>query len=194
MVERSAIETQRLRLEPFAPAHAEAMLAYYERNRAHLDPWEPARSATFYTLALHRDECARAVEAAGRQEYVRFAVFSREDETLVGLFNLWHIRRGVIHAAIVGYSVDEAHGGRGFATEAGAAVVNYAFAVLKLHRIETSYHPMNERSGRVLRKLGFSVEGYARDYLFMRGAWQDAILVARINPDWTPSPAEGAAL
>ena len=182
----AAIRTERLVLEPFAPAHAEAVRDYYERNRAHLDPWEPARPPQFYTVAYHRAQAELAVEARARDEYVRFAVFARDDGALVALHNLWGIRRGVIHAAIIGYSVDEAHGGRGIATEAGAAVVEYAFDVLRLHRVETSYHPLNERSGRVLRKLGFTVEGFARDYLFMRGAWQDAVLVSKVNPEWTP--------
>jgi ribosomal-protein-alanine N-acetyltransferase len=180
------IQTERLVLEPFSPAHAEAVRDYYDRNRAHLDPWEPARPPAFYTVEYHREQGALAVTALARDEYARFAVFSREDRSLVALHNLWNIRRAVIQAAVIGYSVDEAHGGRGIATEAAAAVVDYAFDVLNLHRVETSYHPMNERSGRVLRKLGFTVEGYARDYLFMRGAWQDAILVSKINPRPTP--------
>jgi len=71
--------------------------------------------------------------------------------------------------------------------EAAGAVVTYAFETLRLHRLETSYQPTNERSGRVLRKLGFVVEGYARDYLFLNGAWRDGILAARINPD-APRP------
>jgi ribosomal-protein-alanine N-acetyltransferase len=182
-----AIETERLRLELYAPQHAPQILAYYERNRAHLEPWEPTRDAAFYTLGFQHDECVKAEAAFLRGEYVRFAVFAKDDGALVGLFNLWNIRRGVIHCAIIGYSVDGACEGRGYATEAGGAVVDYAFGSLRLHRVETSYHPLNERSGRVLRKLGFAVEGYARDYLYMRGAWRDAILVARTNPDWTPA-------
>ena len=191
-VSPTALETQRLVLEPYTEAHAAQILDYYVRNRAHLEPWEPIRAPQFSTLDFHRDECTKAERARRRDEYVRFAAFSRDDGALVALFNLWNIRRGVIYCAIIGYSVDEAHVGRGFATEAGAAVVDYAFGRLNLHRLETSYHPRNERSGRVLRKLGFAVEGYAREYLRMRGGWQDAILVSRVNPAWAP-PAEGAS-
>lgn len=178
--------TDRLRLEHYSVRHAPAILDYYVRNRAHLERWEPERASEFYTLAYHRRECERAESAARSDEFVRFAAFAREGDALVALVNLWNIRRGVIQAAVIGYSVDEASGGHGYATEAAGAVVAYAFGSLNLHRVETSYHPLNERSGRVLRKLGFAVEGYARDYLYMNGRWNDAILVSRINPDWRP--------
>jgi [ribosomal protein S5]-alanine N-acetyltransferase len=180
------LRTARLRLEPLGPQHAAALLAYYERNREHLEPWEPQRSADFFTLAHHALEGERAVVAAAQERDVRFIVFERDGTEIVGLMNLWNIRRGVVQAAIIGYSIDAAHEGRGYATEAGHAVVDYAFETLRLHRIETSYQPTNERSGRVLRKLGFTVEGYARDYLYLNGAWRDAILVARTNASAPP--------
>jgi ribosomal-protein-alanine N-acetyltransferase len=180
------LETERLRLEPYAPQHAPEILDYYSRNRPHLDPWEPARAPSFYTLDFHQRECEQAEAANRRGEFVRFAAFAKDGGALVSLVNLWNIRRGVVHCAIIGYSVDAAHEGRGYATEAAGAAVDHGFGALNLHRLETSYHPTNERSGRVLRKLGFTVEGYARDYLYMRGAWRDAVLVARTNPAWVP--------
>jgi ribosomal-protein-alanine N-acetyltransferase len=138
----------------------------------------------FYTLAYHERELERAVVAAAQERDVRFGAFAGDE--LVGLINLWNIRRGVVQAAIIGYSVDAAHEGRGYATEAARAVVTYAFETLALHRLETSYQPTNERSGHVLRNLGFVVEGYARDYLYLNGAWRDAILAARTNPAAPP--------
>jgi len=110
----------------------------------------------------------------------------RTRDEVLALINLWDIRRGAIQAAILGYSVDRAHEGHGYVTEAVRAVIAYAFGALALHRIETSYHPTNQRSGRVLQRLGFSVEGYARDYLYIDGAWRDAILVGLTNPAWRP--------
>jgi ribosomal-protein-alanine N-acetyltransferase len=180
------LTTPRLRLAPLVPAYADAVCAYYARNRAHLDRWEPARPADFDTVGYHRRELEMTWRAQVRDECARFAVHLREGEELLAIVNLWNIRRGAIQAAILGYSVDAAHEGQGYVTEAAGAAVGFAFDVLRLHRVETSYHPTNERSGRVLRRLGFTVEGYARDYLYIDGAWQDAVLVGLANPAWTP--------
>jgi ribosomal-protein-alanine N-acetyltransferase len=83
---------------------------------------------------------------------------------------------------VLGYSLDGAAQGKGLAREAVGAVVDYAFATLGLHRIEANYQPNNDRSGKLLRSLGFVVEGYARDFLFIDGGWRDHILTSRTNP------------
>ena len=56
-----------------------------------------------------------------------------------------------------------------------------------------NYMPINERSGRLLRSLGFQVEGYARDYLYVGGAWRDHVLTALTNPNPDFSPAAPAS-
>jgi len=45
----------------------------------------------------------------------------------------------------------------------------------------SSYLPTHERSGRLLRRLGFTVEGYARDYLLLDGEWRDHILTSLVS-------------
>jgi len=55
---------------------------------------------------------------------------------------------------------------------------------MNLHRIMANYVPTNERSASVLKKLGFQVEGYARDYLYLNGKWRDHILTSLTNKDW----------
>ena len=72
--------------------------------------------------------------------------------------------------------------------EALAGAIDFAFDSLHLHRIEANYMPHNRRSGNTLRRLGFVVEGYARDYLLINGKWEDHILTSLSNPHWESHP------
>jgi ribosomal-protein-alanine N-acetyltransferase len=66
--------------------------------------------------------------------------------------------------------------------EALQAGIAYAFDELGFHRVMANYMPVNERSGRLLRRLGFVVEGYARDFLLIDGQWRDHVLTALTAP------------
>jgi [ribosomal protein S5]-alanine N-acetyltransferase len=70
--------------------------------------------------------------------------------------------------------------------EALQAGIRHVFGELNMHRIQANYVPWNRRSGGLLRRLGFSVEGYARDYLYLDGEWQDHVLTSLTNPHWRP--------
>ena len=178
------LRTARLTLEPVAREHAPAQLAYYRRNAGHLNPWEPAWPSDFLTLAYWEAAAARAQDDARSGVAYRFAVLAVADPSkIIGSVNLSHVIRGVYSAAQLGYSIDEHQQGTGIGTEAVGAVVDFAFGTLRLHRVMANYQPGNERSGRLLRRLGFVSEGYARDYLFIDGAWRDHVLTAKHNPD-----------
>src|SRR3546814_41098 len=93
----------------------------------------------------------------------------------------------------MGYQIDAECEGRGLMTEALRLAIDFMFARFGLHRIMANYIPDNHRSGRVLERLGFEKEGYARNYLFIDGAWRDHVLTALINPHpAAPVPAEPA--
>ena len=68
-------------------------------------------------------------------------------------------------------------------TEFVEGAINYVFERLDLHRIMANYMPGNTRSARVLDKLGFNKEGFAKSYLKIAGEWQDHVLTAKINPN-----------
>ena len=114
----------------------------------------------------------------------RFVLFKRGGRDVIGTASLTHIHRGPQHSAVLGYALAAAEQGHGYMTEAVKAVVEYAFGQLGLHRIEAGYQPHNRRSAEVLKRAGFVVEGYARDYLLINGRWEDHILTAVTNPGW----------
>jgi len=71
-------------------------------------------------------------------------------------------------------------------TEALTAAIKYVFEELNLHRVMANYMPGNEKSAKLLHRLGFVVEGHAREYLRLAGEWQDHTLTALINESWKP--------
>jgi len=74
---------------------------------------------------------------------------------------------------------------RGLMTGALHGLVPFAFSSLRLHRLEAACIPSNAASIRLLEKMGFVREGYAREYLCINGLWQDHLLFARLNGDRT---------
>jgi ribosomal-protein-alanine N-acetyltransferase len=181
-----SMTTPRLNIASVGPEHIDAMLAYHERNEKHLASWEPARSPDFFTRTYWSTYAAAVQDDAYHGRAHRFVAMLRGSREIIASVNLTNIVQGVFQAGVLGYSVDHAHQGRGYGTEAVGAIVTWSFRNLGLHRVEANYQPSNERSGRLLKSLGFAIEGYARNYLFIDGAWRDHVLTAKIREDPAP--------
>jgi ribosomal-protein-alanine N-acetyltransferase len=122
-----------------------------------------------------------------KQEFVvgrstRFCLF--KDAEMIGVANVTSITQSPSYSCILGYTLSQSMQGQGYMREALVPIIDFAFKNRKVHRITANYMPHNQRSGRLLRSLGFQVEGYSRDYLLIDGKWQDHILSALINTDW----------
>jgi ribosomal-protein-alanine N-acetyltransferase len=179
-----AIETARLRLALPEVGAARRVAAYFRENRAHHAPWEPPRDPAFYTDAFwqHRLAQNRAEWQAGKSLRLFLARREDPDGEVLGTCSFTEVVRGAFQACYLGYGLGSGAQGHGFMSEALAAACAFAFDEMRLHRIMANYVPENARSGRVLKRLGFSVEGYARDYLFVGGAWRDHVLTALTSP------------
>jgi len=66
------------------------------------------------------------------------------------------------------------------------ALLPFIFQEIGLHRVEAACIPTNEASRRLLQRLGFTQEGYARRYLCINGVWQDHLLFAMLASDLNP--------
>ncbi|MEJ7733540.1 MAG: GNAT family N-acetyltransferase [Polyangiaceae bacterium] len=200
LFERSAVTlvTPRLLLALPPPELAPAYLRYCQDNRDHLAPWEPPREEGFWTEEFWRTRLERSRAELHAGSSLRLALFARSSEQqepalafagpVIGHANFNQFVRGAFQACTLGYSLDQRHVGRGLMEEALRVALRHVFGPLGFHRVMANYMPINERSGRLLRRLGFSVEGYARDYLFIDGAWRDHVLTALTNPDARYAP------
>jgi [ribosomal protein S5]-alanine N-acetyltransferase len=152
-----------------------------ETSRAFLTPWEPTWPADDLTRSSFRRRIRRYAEDLRTDQGYAFLIVRNADGVLVGGLTLANIRRGVAQAASLGYWMGLPFVRSGYMTAAVSAVIPFAFATLRLHRLEAACIPTNAGSIRLLEKTGFLREGYAREYLCINGIWQDHLLYARLQ-------------
>ena len=174
-----SLSTERLILSLPRADQAAAMLDFVVRNRTHLAPWNPPEPAGVHKIEHWHDVVGKSVAAFTAGNAVRFWIAPNDKpETIIGSIGYSQISRGPFCACVLGYQIDGEYEGRGLMSEALRNANRYMFETQKLHRIGANYRPENVRSGRLLATLGFRIEGYARDYLFIDGAWRDHILTS----------------
>lgn len=157
-----------------------------EKSRSFLTPWEPLWPIDDLTRASFRYRVRRHAEEMARDEAYSFFIFREEDDALMGGLSFGHVRRGVSQAATLGYWMGEPYAGKGHMTRAARAACAYGFEKRGFHRIEAACLPTNEPSKRLLERVGFKQEGYARSYLNINGQWRDHLLYALLETDPQP--------
>ena len=155
--------------------------ALREASRDFLTPWEPTWPADDLTRSAFRRRLRRYTEDQRNDQAYAYFLFRSGDQVLVGGLTLANLRRGVAQAGSLGYWIGAPYARRGYMTAAVAALIPYAFTVLRLHRLEAACIPTNAASIALLEKTGFEREGYAREYLCINGQWQDHLLYARLK-------------
>lgn len=169
-------------------------------SREHLAPWEPQWSRDELTRSAFRRRVRHYQREAREDLGYAFLVFAEtlkapprvadlawgqpaREYTLVGGVTLSNVRRGVTQAATLGYWLGASFTGRGLMRKAIAAIIPFAFDVLRLHRIEAAIMPANAPSLRIVERAGFAREGLARRYLRIAGRWEDHIIFALLAED-----------
>jgi [ribosomal protein S5]-alanine N-acetyltransferase len=176
----TVLEGQRLLMRAPVMADWQEWARLRSASREFLEPWEPVWPAD----ALSRAAFARRVRRYGADWQTDvgygFLIYLRGVNqgygALVGGLNLSNVRRGVAQMGTIGYWTGASFAGRGYMTEAVGMVCRFAFAELRLHRIEAACIPDNMASRRVLAKAGFRQEGFAERYLRINGQWRDHLL------------------
>ena len=84
----------------------------------------------------------------------------------------------------MGYYVGAAFAGQGYLTEALRLALRHAFGRLKLQRVEANIQPDNTASIRLVKRAGFTREGFLRRYLKEGGRWRDHERWAIVREDW----------
>jgi RimJ/RimL family protein N-acetyltransferase len=114
---------------------------------------------------------------------LKWGLAKRSDDTLIGTVTLNNLSFDNRRAEI-GYALGRTHWGNGYMHEGLQGLLDYAFGVLDLHRLEADVDPRNHASIRTLERLGFRREGYLRERWQVDGEIQDALFYGLLRPEW----------
>ena len=175
------LETERLVLRAMRVADAPDMYAYAARE-------DVTKYLTWYP---HRnlDETRAYLTEVGRRyrtgDFYDWAIIHRADDKMIGTCGFTSFNYPS-DSGEVGYVLNPDYQGRGLATEALRAVMKFGFAELNLHRIEAHYIEGNDRSRRLMERVGMKFEGYARESMRIKGRFCTIGTCAILRSEYLP--------
>ena len=184
----------------FKGAETMRPVRFWEGKRVYLRPleledlerlvrWFTNPEVTQYLLGprwplnrLREEEWLRNLYRSNRD--LVFALCLRENDRHIGNCGLHRIS-WIDRFAELGIAIGEPeYWGKGYGTEAAGLLLDYAFRVLNLNRVELHVFATNERAIRSYRKLGFQEEGRLRKRRYVRGTYVDEIVMSVLREEW----------
>lgn len=173
------LEGRRVRLRAFRDDDLHELHALHSNPRV-MRYWSfPAWTG----LDQAREYLGRAIAAHDASRMLCWALTLREDDRLIGAVTLYAIDQPQQRAEI-GYALQSAHWGRGYAREALELVLGHAFEALALRRLEADVDPRNAASCALVERLGFEREGLLRERWHVAGELCDTALYGLLARDW----------
>ena len=177
------LHTERLTLRELVDSDFDAVHAYaVDPVVVRYMPWGPNSPPETREFLTRAQEAAAATPRLGYE----LAVTLRSDGTLLGAMGL-HRDDPDVSEAMLGYCFGQEAWGHGYATEAGHAVMRFAFGPLQLASVWAGCNADNTGSIRVLEKLGFTLRSRHREEPATPGI-SDESLMFRLDADtWASS-------
>ena len=173
--------TDRLTIRPADTADLPAVFAV--RSRKDVAEWMPDHPTSYDDWLLH---------LGARGAFERMLVMELDGVVIGDLY--LHVQDAWTQAEVkdegkrgqaeIGWCLSPDHQGRGYVTEAAAAVMKHGFEVLGLNRIEAHHLSRNPASGRVMQKLGMTWEGRARQHVKKWGKYEDVEAYSILRQDY----------
>jgi RimJ/RimL family protein N-acetyltransferase len=181
------LETERLTLRPFVESDFEAIYAMRSRPEVVRYLYEEPASREQAQTRLARSMADAAW--SNEDDWFSVAVVERSSGLTVGdLAFHWVSERD--RTAEVGFVFDPRHQGKGYATEASAALVDWAFSTAGMHRVIGRTEARNTASARVLEKLGMRLEAHFVENEWVKGEWQSELVYSVLDREWSASSSD----
>ncbi|WP_203567143.1 GNAT family N-acetyltransferase [Aestuariimicrobium ganziense] len=172
------MRTERLVLRPLRDDDIEVIIAYRnDPEVAALQDWDlPVTRERVESHVARQSDWTDIEPGEPRQIGIEL------DGELVGDLYVALDEHGGV--AEIGFTLRTEHQGKGYAHEAASAVVEDLVERLGCHRIFAQLSPENERSKRLLQRLGMHVESLAPKSYWCRSAWDDNLVCAMSADEW----------
>jgi len=178
------MKTQRLRIDPLTETDAEGFLHLYS------DPdvmkWLPVPPLS--DIGAARALLATYVARIEAGEQFRWAIRTHEDDAIIGALKL-DTPNDASRASEIGYMLVKEAWGKGYATEAMRALIEYAFHRLNRHYLEALIYADNTASRKLVERLGFKLEGYFREHEWNEeeGRYLDDCVYTLLEQEYVPN-------
>jgi RimJ/RimL family protein N-acetyltransferase len=169
------LETPRLILRRIREDDLAALVAYRNDSRvAQYQMWKSYDEIKAKELITDKNP--------GDEGYFQFALETKATGELIGDFMLK--TQEDKRLAEIGYTLAFNFHGKGLAREAATAVIDYAFSILKIHRLSATADPRNLASLKLLGRLGFRKEAHFVKSLWFKGMWADDVVYGLLEEEW----------
>jgi len=111
-------------------------------------------------------------------------IFLKDSNEMIGTIELCHMKWFNFKAGEICYTIHQDHWGKGFATEATKAFIDYCFKEMNFRKVYADTVPDNVGSQKVLEKLNFTLEGTIRERHFKDGKWIDELDYGLLRDEW----------
>lgn len=177
------LRTERLVLRRFEGRDLDAFHAYHSMPETARFLPGPAKS---YTQSMERVGRYANFVFEREGDWVCLAIEAKGQPGLVGEVVLkWLPGRG---QGEVGWTLAPAARGKGYGTEAAAAVLDLGFGELGFHRIEARLDALNTASAALCDRLGMRLEGRHVDKWHYKGKWATELIYAILEDEWRTRP------
>ncbi|MCF8529356.1 MAG: GNAT family N-acetyltransferase [Aquiluna sp.] len=175
-----SIATSRLILRPLESADAPQMLPYFsDPECCKYIPWEP-RDLSGVNQFLDKWAAVKVPQADGESLILGIEL---PGAGIIGQLNLT-LKSTANQQGEFGYILNRDHWGQGYASEAVAGFVDWAFDSIPVHRISAYVDSRNASSIKLLEKLDFSLEGTFVENEFFKGEWVTMLTFATLKRHW----------
>jgi ribosomal-protein-alanine N-acetyltransferase len=123
-------------------------------------------------------------KSLNEKESFEWGLFLKSTGELIGIIEIDHLNWFDFKAGELSFIVRKKWQKQGFGFESSEALLNYCFKEMKLHKIYADTSPDNIGAQKLLKRLGFKLEGRIRERRKVKGKWVDELDYGLLKKEW----------